>query len=209
MVQLNKLIWAVGVAAAVLAPKWATAEPTSGDFLAEHGFYSLGSCRTLAATGRAIGAGPELTLADSTLGGCYGALGMDWNPSTGVLTVNGVEGVSAGSTGANYPFISLSISNLLFSMGEQITGISLVSQDLFTTVNNTDRFDPAPALSFTANSIDIDWLVTSGNDSLQMSIRQGGIATFQITTDAVIPEPSSLLLVGGALLALNSLRRRH
>lgn len=209
MVYLNKLIWAAGVVVAVLAPKWATAEPTSGDFLAEHGFYSSGSCKTLAATGRAIGAGPELTLADSTLASCFGALGMDWNPSTGVLTVNGVEGASAGSYGANYAFISLSISNLLFSMGEQITGISLVSQDLFTAVDNSIRFDPAPALSFTTNSIDIDWFVTLGNNSRQMSIRQGGIATFQITTDAVIPEPSSLLLVGGALLALSSLRRRH
>ena len=222
----------VRVAATVLAcallSTAAGAAPVSADFTAEHGFFASGSCRTLSASGRSIGPGAELGLADQVSGACiFGAVGMDWDPISGILTVSALEGGIPGDAGFNYPFISVSIANVLFDLfGEQISAVAQLSQNLFTTLDN-GRFDPPPLIAFAGNGLDIDWFVApGGDDSLQMSLLAGGTATFQVTTSTstvpptpefpeipevptTVPEPSTLLLLSSGLALTRMGKRRQ
>lgn len=191
-------------AVAAIAPFQAGASllGDSVNLAAYHAFGTpiSGSCLTLQAT-RAIGAGPELTLADTVSGGCSGAIGIDIDGSTGLLTLFAINGFAVGA--GNYEFGTVTISGF----DDAISGLSLVADNgLFTSADpfGTGAIVPSPVLAFTASSLQIDFSAPG----VEFVLRDGGSMSFQIT-QATVPEPGTLALVAAAVLAAGAATRRR
>ncbi len=169
---------------------------------AYHGFGApvTGSCLTLSAT-RAIDVGAELTLADTTVGGCSGAFGVDIDGATGTLTLFAIDGTPAGA--GNYEYGTIEITGF----DSAITAFGFDSDSgLFSATDpfGTGAIVPGAVTSFTASSVRIDFAAPG----TQFVIADGGTMTFRIGTAAAVPEPGSLALVGAAVLGLGLARRR-
>lgn len=147
----------------------------------------------LESIGQAVGAGVELngTASFSNPSGWGGGIVyVDLNPTTNILTL-------LSQDTWDFQTFSAQLSNIAFSASETITGLTLLSNNLTTT-------GLTPSLSFTGNSISIEY------DTPSVFNFTGGTATFQILTSSLqsVPEPSSIALLGLSLFGLASMRRK-
>jgi len=180
---------------------YANADVLSGDFRTEADLpYCCNAFGPVsgAAVNQTVGAGVELNETASFSNPSWwtgGVVFMDYDPTKNILTL-----ISQDTS--DFQLFTASIKNMVFSAGELITGIQLISNDL------TD-VGLIPTLSFTGDSISIRYdAFDANNDSAAFNFT-GGTASFQILTgSSTVPEPSSLLLFAVAFLGLITLRRR-
>lgn len=173
----------------------ANATLISGDFRTESNLpdHRTGNPLVHEDLNASIGLGVELTEDDflenpDNWGG--GLVYMDYDASTNILTLDSQDVW-------DFQTFDAWINNIIFDTTEEITGITMISNDL-----TNPTFDPT--FSFTANSIHIGWDYTP--DVYDFT---GGIAQFQITTStAPIPEPATMLLFGTGLVGLLGSRAR-
>ena len=177
-------------------------------FTSESGFgplSSLSSCKSGSNTA-AFATGTVLDATNYT-GGCVGFFGARLDTTAMTIDLSGLEV-------GNYESGFFEITGIT---GPAITGVS--------TVNLGGLFDPAayngalatdvptPFLSFTANSIRIEWSSFGGvapNDQFAYGVFNfdPSFSTFSYTTGAV-PEPASwALMIAGFGLVGSAMRRR-
>lgn len=140
-----------------------------------------------------VGAGVELGAANYT-GRCFGLVAVDVSDNQFVVTGLRESGVG------DYRWMTLVMD---FAGAGPITGVLLVSQGLF----RGDADDPAPSISFDADTISVTWDSTASGPSI-FKLQTDGSAVFSVTTRGTVPEPASTALVGLGLAAFG-LRRRH
>jgi hypothetical protein len=151
------------------------------------------------ALGQTVNGGIELG-ANATITNPSGWLGgivyIDLDPVAKTLTLLAQDEF-------DFQTFSATIGNIQFSGSETITGLQLISDNL------TAEIATLPTLSFTGNSLQIDysqpdWFYFNG---------PGGKAVFQLTTEvtqpgAAVPEPATAGLFGLGLAGLLAMRRR-
>lgn len=198
----GKSLFALVLGACVGAPvQAATFNGDMVDAFVNHGietdFTALGGCQFYENLGVVIGAGVEVGAANDVGGGCNGGIAADID-GTGLLTLTPSD---AGS--GDYRW-----AEIIFNGFDQvITGVSLVTNDLFTLSGVGDVI-PTPDISFTASSVRI-LFDPVGLSVFDVTPATGGVTSFQIQTGpAVVPLPASLPLMLAGLAGLVAVRRR-
>ncbi len=168
---------------------------SSGDFRTESDLpnYSAAGPLVYQNLGASVGAGYELNSSHfvaNPSGWSGGVVFMDLNPFTNILTL-------ASQDTWDFQTFVAGISNMSFSAGEVITGISLISDNLLDHL-------VIPTLSFTSNSILISYDYTP--DVFKFT---QGSATFQLTTVAAVPEPEIYAMMGLGLGLMGWVSRRR
>lgn len=153
---------------------------------------------------RAVAAGPELTLADEISNPelWFGFLIVDLSGSSFTLTHD--------AEFTDYQTTQIVIDDLVFDTpGQVITGVTLITPSII----DAGASDPFTELiSFTGNSITLDWFVNDIPAVDIFNFFDGGSASYQITFGAAaVPEPASLTLVGFGVMgmAYGAIRRRR
>lgn len=175
----------------------ANASIVSGDFRTEGDLPDFSAAGPLVyeAIGVTVGAGPELTEVDllaNPASWIPGLVYMDLDPVTNILTLDSQDQL-------DFQTFEASISNIVLSPGETITGVSLISDNL------TDEPGVSLVTAFTGNSVTINYEFGVGTS--EVFNFTGDQSTFQISTSAIPEVTSSGLLAG--LLVLSSFSRRR
>ncbi len=153
--------------------------------------YSVNSTGALvfAATNVTVGAGIEFDAVTPTAnpsGWTPGRVAVDINPTTNILTLTARDAL-------DFQTFLFEISNIVLSVGENITGFTLISNNLMEPVY-------APTLSFTNNSLNI--FFDTGSNT-EFDFVTDGQATFQISTSTgQVPAPASLALIAVGLVLM-------
>lgn len=153
-------------------------------------------------------AGDELTPANEIANPSF------WNGSARIgLSSGGLVKLTGDQEGlgfADYDFARFSITNIVFSGGQSITSVTSLLTDLLDP--NFELGQISPAISFTADSIEILFDTTGSGAGADFQFLDGGVSTFQLNfgTTAPIPLPAAgwLLLGGLGVLAAAKRRRR-
>ena len=169
--------------------------------------FTLGDASTFANLGATLGPGDELDESHQTsINSLNGMLRIDLDGTTLTLTQVGLT---------DFQWVTIDITNILFSNNEVIDGITLVGPSIIdSTVSPTTV--PNETLSFSGSSIQLEWKVPDIFDMSQtFSFVQGGVATYEITLKSIppsdpsgeVPEPSSVAILGVLGLTLVAFRR--
>lgn len=167
----------------------------TADFRNESDFFTSSGPLVYQSLARSVGAGDEISGTSLLQNPSFftgGVVYVDFNPTSMLLTLKSRD------TG-DFDTFDAYVSGASFSgVGEQFSGLSLVSGKLTTT--------GAPTLSFTGDSLHIQYSV---NDGFNFS---GGTAVFQVATTVnalpPVPEPETwAMLLGGMGLLTARLRR--
>jgi hypothetical protein len=136
-------------------------------------------------------------------GGCVGFYGVDVDLAAKTLTLTGLQI-------GNYESAFLDISGIV---GTTISNFTAVGpNNLFnpTAYGNFAEAVPTPALSFTANSLRIEWTAFGGtfpNDQFAFGDTANNVAVFSF---GVVPEPANwALLIAGFGLTGAAMRRKR
>lgn len=157
--------------------------------------------REFVALNQSVGPGLELdenALETNPSGWSDGLVFLDFDPLANTLTL-------LSQDVRDVELFSASLRNIVFSSGERITGLTLLSNTLAEEAMSPDVI--VPTFTFGDNSLDIAFESVNGYFYLM-----GGSAVFQIVTEAgsggEVPEPGSLGLLGLGLAGLLGVRRR-
>lgn len=195
------------VAAGFAVASLLTAIPASAALItAESGFGSIGStfgsCKSVSKS--AAFATGEIVSGSDWMLGCVGYYSVAVDTGAKTITLTGLQV-------GNYDSAFLDISGIV---GETITGLSMSGpNNLFDPTAYGGAFAtgvPTPSLSFTGNSIRIEW-TTIGNvaPAEQFAFSRGGATVFSYASVTSVPEPGTLaLLVAGLGMIALAMRRR-
>ncbi|MFN3937475.1 MAG: VPLPA-CTERM sorting domain-containing protein [Gemmobacter sp.] len=182
----------------------ARAAIVSADFSALFDLPSRASGpRILAAGGRTVAHGPELTVADETQNpsGWLGLATVDINPA-GLIVLRGDLGEGAG----DYDLISVTIGAIRFASKLRIAGVVETMSNLL----DPDWTVVQPLVSFTDDSVTITYDATGFGSVADLQISDGGFSKFQLLLEpAAVPLPAGLPLLLLGLGGLAALRRRR
>lgn len=183
-----------------------SAAVVSADFGETLDLPSIGSgARVFVHNGAALGAGAELTGSHDITNpsGWRGYVDVDLS-ATGLLTLSRDLVESAG----DYDYALITISNIVFSSLQAITGVTTLSENL---LDPSFPFTGSPLVTFTSNSVSFLFDTTAGGNAADFRFNDGGVATYQINTSdvAAVPLPASLPLLSAALGGIAVLRRRR
>jgi hypothetical protein len=138
-----------------------------------------------------------------------GLLDLSFDPSTNILTV-----LSTGPDNNTYDYeiITVTLSNLTFSDGDVVTGITPITDGnaVIKDVSNLSAPNPVITTSFTSNSATINYEVPNLESSQVIYINQTGFQDqFLLTLSGAssVPEPGTMVLAGLALAGIAALRR--
>ncbi len=146
--------------------------------------------------------GPQLTAANivSNPSGWGNSLEVSFDSTTNILSLT-------GDGGNDYTTISVDLTNLVFSDGKRVVGISPIS------VGNAVYYNNAPinlTESFTPSSFDVSYVAGGGVYPPDLFNIQGGTDTFQIVLGSSVPEPATwaMMLLGFGSIGAASRARR-
>lgn len=197
--MLRRLLLNAAVLAIGLWGLSAQAAITGGDFRAESSMqYPISAGPLYENLGATVGAGYELDSSHFVAnpgGWTGGVVFMDLDPLTNILTL-------ASQDFWGFELFTAGISNMSFSEGEVITGISLLSDNLTSPLPLV-----VPTWSFTANSVLVSYNNAPDTNGFYFS---HGTATFQLTTAVTaVPEPEIYAMVGLGLGMMGWVGRRR
>jgi hypothetical protein len=209
--MFNRGIFSVMVVGGMmLAPGLASAAFVSADFRSEFDlpdFVGPGP-RVFEALNEPVAGAPDLSSVNQIANpnNWAGSATTDLD-SSGLVTLTGDQELAGF---ANFDLAIFQISNIVFSAGETITGLSVVSSGLLDTFYGLGVI--APVINFTANSVTITYDTTGANAITDFQFLDGGASTFQINTSntptPTVPVPAALPLMAGALGLAGLMARR-
>lgn len=194
-----------------LSPTLANAAFVSADFRSEFDLPDIigPGPRVFEALSEPVAGAPDLSSVNeiSNPNGWGGSATTDLD-AAGLITLTGDQ---EGGGFANYDVAVFQISNIVFSAGETITGVSVVSSGLLDPLYGLGVI--APVVNFTANSITITYDTTGGGNETDFQFLDGGLSTFQVQTSGgstpTVPVPAALPLMAGALGLVGLMARRQ
>jgi hypothetical protein len=136
-----------------------------------------------------------------------GMLNLSFDSATNILSLTG------DTTDNDYQIISITLSNLTFSDGSVVTGITALATGNAAIPNPDVNITPQISTEFTSNSATITYRVPDLNSSKVFNIAQG-TDEFQLTlgtptTTAPVPEPGTIFLASLTLAGLAVIRLMH